>query len=322
MEPIKNHEHRYLYHFEVMVVFLGLTLVGLGLYDSAFSQTGGWTTTDQNVDPSIRNANVSNVSNSNNSSDPQTYYNSSLDPRAYNASNVYPATNSGRNSTWWGNSTRGSSSGTGTTTGANTTGGTGYGTTGGGTGYYGTTGGVYYGQGVYDPNATRTQGGYVQTKGSGLYGNAGIVESGALRTQGTMIQGNGSGVFSGKYIDESLATPTQANTLNIKHCEFITKYHKFGDRGGDVPKIQQFLKDRGYYKGKIDGVYGITTFKAVRSFQKDYKDKILDPWEFNNKSAVEGTGITNVSTRYAINQMVGCPDPATIVPKTGKVLNY
>jgi hypothetical protein len=273
MEPIENHKHVYLYHFEVMVVFLGLTLVGLGLYNSAFSQTGGWATIDQSFDPSIRNANVSNVSNSNNSSNPQTYYNPKLDPRAYNASNAYPATNSGRNSTWWGNSTRGSSSGTGTT------------------------GGVYY-------------------------SNTGIVESGALRTQGAMIQGNSSGVFNGRYVDESLATPTQANTLNIKHCEFITKYHKFGDRGGDVPKIQQFLKDRGYYKGKIDGIYGITTFKAVRSFQKDYKDKILDPWKFNNKSAVEGTGITNVSTRYAINQMVGCPDPATIVPKTGKVLNY
>ncbi|MBQ7374148.1 MAG: spore cortex-lytic enzyme [Clostridia bacterium] len=43
---------------------------------------------------------------------------------------------------------------------------------------------------------------------------------------------------------------------------------KQGSRGETVKKIQQRLKNWGYYKGSVDGIYGAQTKKAVISFQK------------------------------------------------------
>lgn len=295
MEQTK-HNHRYLYQFEIISVFAAFLLTGFGLYGPVFSQTGGTT-----VDPNWRNYRV----------DPGGVINAvTAGMNGYNTYNYDQTVNPGQYGAV-----------------SNDPGGSGYYTTsagyntGGGT--TGTSGSVYNYGGYREDDPSRNPGGYGTAKNNSVFNNAGINEAGAVRTQGTVINSGGSSTFTTKGINEETFTaPTQENTISPKHCEFITKYHKFGDRGGDVPKIQQFLKDRGYYRGKIDGVYGITTFKAVRAFQKDYKDKILDPWEFNNKAGSEGTGITNVSTRYAINKMVGCPDPATIVPKTGKILNY
>lgn len=41
-----------------------------------------------------------------------------------------------------------------------------------------------------------------------------------------------------------------------------------GDQGEQVSDLQRLLKDQGYYKGKVDGMYGSGTEKAVRDFQR------------------------------------------------------
>lgn len=41
----------------------------------------------------------------------------------------------------------------------------------------------------------------------------------------------------------------------------------YGSRGQEVINIQTRLKNWGYYKGAIDGIYGYETYKAVRLFQ-------------------------------------------------------
>lgn len=41
----------------------------------------------------------------------------------------------------------------------------------------------------------------------------------------------------------------------------------YGSRGDEVVNIQKKLKQWGYYKGNIDGIYGYQTYKAVRYFQ-------------------------------------------------------
>lgn len=41
----------------------------------------------------------------------------------------------------------------------------------------------------------------------------------------------------------------------------------YGSRGDEVINIQVKLKNWGYYKGVVDGIYGYQTYKAVRSFQ-------------------------------------------------------
>lgn len=44
---------------------------------------------------------------------------------------------------------------------------------------------------------------------------------------------------------------------------------KLGSTGSEVKKIQTKLKELGYYKGKVDGIYGSQTKKAVTAFQKN-----------------------------------------------------
>ncbi len=43
-----------------------------------------------------------------------------------------------------------------------------------------------------------------------------------------------------------------------------------GSRGAEVKKLQQFLKEQGYFTGRIDGSYGPITVRSVRYFQEDY----------------------------------------------------
>ena len=49
----------------------------------------------------------------------------------------------------------------------------------------------------------------------------------------------------------------------------ISTLSKLGSRGDEVRKIQQKLRELGYYKGAVDGVYGTATKKAVIAFQKN-----------------------------------------------------
>ena len=44
---------------------------------------------------------------------------------------------------------------------------------------------------------------------------------------------------------------------------------KKGSKGSAVTQLQQLLKDKGYLKGSVDGIFGNQTYSAVRSFQKD-----------------------------------------------------
>lgn len=61
-----------------------------------------------------------------------------------------------------------------------------------------------------------------------------------------------------------------SDPINIQKEEnSINTLSKLGSRGDEVRKIQQKLKDLGYYKGSIDGIYGTATKKAVIAFQKN-----------------------------------------------------
>ena len=42
-----------------------------------------------------------------------------------------------------------------------------------------------------------------------------------------------------------------------------------GSRGDEVRKVQQKLKNLGYYTGNVDGIFGTQTQSAVRRFQRD-----------------------------------------------------
>lgn len=48
----------------------------------------------------------------------------------------------------------------------------------------------------------------------------------------------------------------------------VSALSKMGSRGNEVRNIQTRLKNWGYYKGKVDGIYGTQTKNAVIAFQK------------------------------------------------------
>ena len=48
----------------------------------------------------------------------------------------------------------------------------------------------------------------------------------------------------------------------------VSALSKMGSRGSEVKNIQTRLKNWGYYKGAVDGIYGTATKNAVISFQK------------------------------------------------------
>ncbi len=51
--------------------------------------------------------------------------------------------------------------------------------------------------------------------------------------------------------------------------ESIATLSKLGSRGNEVRSIQKKLKELGYYKGSVDGIYGVNTQSAVKKFQKN-----------------------------------------------------
>ena len=51
--------------------------------------------------------------------------------------------------------------------------------------------------------------------------------------------------------------------------EAVYAVSKYGSSGDEVRKIQQKLSDLGYYKGRVDGIYGTNTQSAVKSFQRN-----------------------------------------------------
>ena len=60
------------------------------------------------------------------------------------------------------------------------------------------------------------------------------------------------------------------NGINIlKDQSYVSTLSKLGSRGDEVRRVQKKLKELGYYRGSVDGVYGTGTQKAVRQFQQN-----------------------------------------------------
>ena len=53
-----------------------------------------------------------------------------------------------------------------------------------------------------------------------------------------------------------------------EETETVEALSKYGSRGEETRKIQQKLKNLGYYSGSVDGIFGSQTLAAVKAFQK------------------------------------------------------
>ncbi len=73
--------------------------------------------------------------------------------------------------------------------------------------------------------------------------------------------------ISGLYLFTDLFRP------DGREAEAGTAYSS-GSTGQTVRQIQTVLKNRGYYTGKVDGIFGKLTTAAVKRFQSDYGLKV------------------------------------------------
>ena len=71
----------------------------------------------------------------------------------------------------------------------------------------------------------------------------------------------------------------------------------YGSRGDDVIRIQQRLKQWGYYRGAVDGIFGSATLAAVKSFQR--------------KNGLAADGIVGPKTAAALGIALSSSSPAS-----------
>jgi hypothetical protein len=96
--------------------------------------------------------------------------------------------------------------------------------------------------------------------------------------------------------------------LSSKDKIYFTEYHKYGDVGGDVLKIQNFLNSTLGLSIKENGFYGEETVEAVKKFQASFSSDILSWWGINKP-----TGRWYVSTRVKANNLLGFEEPPIFV---------
>ena len=78
--------------------------------------------------------------------------------------------------------------------------------------------------------------------------------------------------------------------------------YKQGSTGSTVRTIQQKLKNWGYYKGSVDGIFGKKTKEAVKSFQKKNglsADGIVGKKTLSALGISSGGGSSSVTSNYS-----------------------
>ena len=95
---------------------------------------------------------------------------------------------------------------------------------------------------------------------------------------------------------------------------------KKGSRGTDVKQLQTELKKQGYYSGKIDGIFGTATLRAVKSFQRRNglkEDGIAGP-QTQQKLYASGAGTkstsASVSPQSTVSEQRQASDPEEVIP--------
>ncbi|MFC0189202.1 peptidoglycan-binding protein [Fictibacillus aquaticus] len=66
-------------------------------------------------------------------------------------------------------------------------------------------------------------------------------------------------------------TDVKEQLERVKAEEKLMSLLTKGDKGISVRKLQEDLADLGFYKSKIDGIFGLQTETAVRTFQRSYR---------------------------------------------------
>lgn len=108
--------------------------------------------------------------------------------------------------------------------------------------------------------------GYLKGLVDGIFGNQTyLAVTSFQQTSGLTVDG-----IVGSKTWEALGSASFTSRGSSKQDNKIsTSLIKKGSRGSAVTQLQQQLKNKGYLKGAVDGIFGDQTYSAVRSFQKD-----------------------------------------------------
>ncbi len=105
----------------------------------------------------------------------------------------------------------------------------------------------------------------------------------------------------------------QPSELDAATCTNLTRllYRGASDAktGGQVSRLQQFLREQGYFRYEVTGYFGTITERALQQFQRAYR--IVS----SGNPATTGYGLVGPRTRAKIKAVSGCPG-AVAVPNT------
>lgn len=105
-------------------------------------------------------------------------------------------------------------------------------------------------------------------------------------------------------VGQVLGDSTEGEVLGA--CVQFENHYKRGDKGGEIPKIQEFLNEHMNAGLKVDGIYGNATTKAVHAFQQKYFQQIISPWVPPLKPLT--TGRWYKTTKMMANEIIDCPE--------------
>ncbi len=95
------------------------------------------------------------------------------------------------------------------------------------------------------------------------------------------------------------AVPNTAENNQPDTCPIFAMNLKFGDRGREVERVQQWLFEKGFMMAAANGYFGPATKRAVMNFQEAYKSEILLPAGLN-----VATGNWYAATRNKANSLM------------------
>ncbi len=117
----------------------------------------------------------------------------------------------------------------------------------------------------------------------------------------------------GMYQPSGYVYKTTINHINRQlcsgqiQCPVFTQYYKRGQYGGEIGKIQSFLKSYGYYSGPITGYFDWATDAGIKAFQEEFRPMVLTPWNL-----AAPTGNWYKTSRKQANWLQGCYEQVTL----------
>ncbi len=104
-------------------------------------------------------------------------------------------------------------------------------------------------------------------------------------------------------IETAYPQVTQQN-ITQNRCPVFTQYLKRRVVSEQVKTMEEFLKKFGYFSGVPDNTFDMQTEEAVKRFQAEHTEAILNPWGHSTP-----TGYWYKYTRWYANKLMGCLDP-------------